>query len=94
MPLTPDFSRFPPFGSIEHVIIWMQENRPFDHYYGMLAGVRGFADRAAIKLPSGNNAFYQPVNQQDLSIYQLPFHASTATTSSICMSAPQMDYVS
>jgi phospholipase C len=30
---------------IEHVIILMQENRSFDHYFGTYAGVRGFGDR-------------------------------------------------
>ena len=29
---------------IEHVVILMQENRSFDHYFGTLAGVRGFSD--------------------------------------------------
>ena len=46
---------------IEHVVIFMQENRPFDHYYGTLKGVRGFNDRAAPLLPNGNSVFYQPV---------------------------------
>ena len=27
---------------VEHVIILMQENRPFDHHFGTLRGVRGF----------------------------------------------------
>lgn len=30
---------------VEHVVILMQENRGFDHYFGTLAGVRGFGDR-------------------------------------------------
>ena len=46
---------------IEHVVIFMQENRPFDHYYGTLHGVRGFNDRAAPTLPNGRSVFYQPV---------------------------------
>jgi phospholipase C len=29
---------------IEHVVMLMQENRSFDHYFGTLSGVRGFAD--------------------------------------------------
>jgi len=29
---------------IEHVVILMQENRSFDHYFGTLSGVRGFSD--------------------------------------------------
>ena len=33
---------------IKHVVILMQENRSFDHYFGTLPGVRGFADPTAI----------------------------------------------
>lgn len=29
---------------IEHVVLFMQVNRAFDHYFGTMAGVRGFAD--------------------------------------------------
>lgn len=47
-------------GSIRHVVILMQENRSFDHYFGTLRGVRGFADRNAIELPSGKSVFEQP----------------------------------
>ncbi|MBM7368318.1 alkaline phosphatase family protein [Gordonia hydrophobica] len=32
---------------VEHVVILMQENRSFDHYFGTLRGVRGFADNSA-----------------------------------------------
>ncbi|ATY31025.1 phosphocholine-specific phospholipase C [Sphingomonas psychrotolerans] len=35
---------------VEHVVILMQENRSFDHYFGTLRGVRGFADRFPIPL--------------------------------------------
>ena len=35
---------------VEHVVILMQENRSFDHYFGTLRGVRGFADRLPIPL--------------------------------------------
>ncbi|GIG58234.1 phospholipase C, phosphocholine-specific [Longispora fulva] len=45
---------------IEHVVILMQENRSFDHYYGTLRGVRGFNDPAAITLPGGASVFRQP----------------------------------
>ena len=30
---------------IKHVVMLMQENRSFDHYFGTMSGVRGFADR-------------------------------------------------
>ena len=29
---------------VEHVVILMQENRSFDHYFGTMNGVRGFSD--------------------------------------------------
>ena len=38
---------------IEHVVLLMQENRSFDHYYGTLSGVRGFSDPHAMRLPNG-----------------------------------------
>jgi hypothetical protein len=37
---------------VEHVVILMQENRSFDHYFGTLPGVRGFGDRFTIPLPA------------------------------------------
>jgi len=36
---------------VEHVVIFMQENRSFDHYFGAMPGVRGFGDRFAIPVP-------------------------------------------
>ncbi len=35
---------------VEHVVILMQENRPFDHHFGTLRGVRGFNDPRAIRI--------------------------------------------
>ncbi len=35
-------------GDIEHVVILMQENRSFDHYFGTLSGARGFSDPDAL----------------------------------------------
>ena len=32
---------------IEHVVILIQENRSFDHYFGSYPGVRGFSDQSA-----------------------------------------------
>jgi len=45
---------------IEHVVILMQENRSFDHYFGMLRGVRGFSDPRPLILPSGQTVWHQP----------------------------------
>src|SRR5271156_6037846 len=33
---------------VQHVVILMQENRSFDHYFGTINGVRGFGDRFPI----------------------------------------------
>ncbi|MEP6484376.1 MAG: phospholipase C, phosphocholine-specific [Rudaea sp.] len=46
--------------AIRHVVVLMQENRSFDHYFGTLPGVRGFADRAALKRSDGSTVFDQP----------------------------------
>ncbi|GGM46202.1 phospholipase C precursor [Longimycelium tulufanense] len=46
--------------AIEHVIVLMQENRSFDHYYGTLRGVRGYGDQAPLPLRNGRSIFHQP----------------------------------
>ena len=65
---------------IKHVVILMQENRSFDHYFGTLAGVRGFGDPAALTLSTGKSVFYQPDAVNPLG-YLLPFHLDTRATS-------------
>lgn len=30
---------------VQHIVVFMQENRSFDHYLGHLSGVRGYNDR-------------------------------------------------
>ncbi len=45
---------------IEHVVILIQENRSFDHYFGTYRGVRGFSDPHAMTLPDGAPVFWQP----------------------------------
>jgi phospholipase C len=62
---------------VEHVIMFMQENRSFDHYYGTLSGVRGFDDA---RREHGRNVFYQP-DPQNPDGYVLPFRLDTFTTS-------------
>ncbi|WP_432259042.1 phosphocholine-specific phospholipase C [Cupriavidus sp. TMH.W2] len=46
---------------VKHIVILMQENRSFDHYFGTLRGVRGFGDKQAIALPDGKPVWYQPI---------------------------------
>ena len=65
---------------IKHVVILMQENRSFDHYFGAMPGVRGFNDPTAIKLPDGRPVFCQP-DHGHAQGYLLPFRYDTKTTS-------------
>ena len=65
---------------IEHIVILMQENRSFDHYYGTMPGVRGFSDPSAITLPSGNPVYYQP-DPSHAQGYLLPFYYDPSRTS-------------
>ncbi|MGA2053164.1 MAG: alkaline phosphatase family protein [Opitutales bacterium] len=65
---------------IEHVVLLMQENRSFDHYFGTLAGVRGFDDADAMILSNGKSVFHQP-DEQNADGYLMPFHLNTRTTS-------------
>lgn len=65
---------------VKHVVCLMQENRSFNHYFGTMAGVRGFDDPHAISLPSGRSVFYQP-DTVHADGYLLPFHLYTATSS-------------
>ncbi len=44
---------------VEHIVVLMQENRSFDHYFGVLRGVRGFGDPHPVTLPSGKPVWYQ-----------------------------------
>ena len=53
---------------IDHVVILIQENRSFDHYFGTLAGVRGFDDTR------GRAAFTQVGTEGGR---QQPFHLPT-----------------
>ena len=62
---------------IGHVVILMQENRSFDHYYGTLRGVRGFGDPRALRLPGGRPVWYQPSPGGG---HVLPFHLDVRDT--------------
>lgn len=56
---------------VEHVVILMQENRAFDHYFGTFPGARGFGDRFTIPLPGGRSVWEQ---QDGSGSTILPFH--------------------
>ncbi|MEV4424359.1 phosphocholine-specific phospholipase C [Streptomyces sp. NPDC049602] len=58
---------------IEHIVVLMQENRSFDHYFGAMKGVRGFGDPRPVTLPSGKSVW----NQSDGSKVTLPFRPTS-----------------
>jgi phospholipase C len=61
---------------IQHVVILMQENRSFDHYFGTLCGVRGFSDPDILSQVFDQFG-YQPGQGADPSGYLQPFRLSS-----------------
>ena len=50
---------------VEHIVILMQENRSFDHYFGTMRGVRGFGDPAPGQCcPAGRSVWHQSDGSQ------------------------------
>lgn len=76
----PSSSKKPSLRDIEHVVLLMQENRSFDHYFGTMSGVAGLSDPDAIELSTGRSVFYQPTDKNPDG-YVLPFHLDSRTTS-------------
>ena len=73
---------------IEHVVIFIQENRSFDHYFGSYRGVRGFSDRStAFQQSDPANTTSPPVGSL------LPFHLDTSTTNAACTHDITHDWV-
>jgi phospholipase C len=64
------WSRTGTIDDVKYVVILMQENRAFDHYFGALRGVRGFGDPHPAALPNGKSVWYQPNG----SGFVLPYH--------------------
>ncbi len=54
---------------VEHIVVLMQENRSFDHYFGAARGVRGFGDPHPVTLPGGKPVWAQSDGTRDI----LPF---------------------
>ena len=73
---------------IDHVVIVIQENRSFDHYFGSYRGVRGFADQsAAFQQPYPGNTTNAPAG------VLLPFHLDTAKENAACTHDITHDWV-
>ncbi|PSJ40992.1 phosphocholine-specific phospholipase C [Allosphingosinicella deserti] len=64
---------------VAHIVILMQENRSFDHYFGTLRGVRGFGDRHPIPMEGGRSVWQQSDGARELP----PFHLDTAATDAL-----------
>ncbi|WP_386069912.1 phosphocholine-specific phospholipase C [Tahibacter sp. UC22_41] len=67
---------------VAHVVVLMQENRSFDHYFGALRGVRGFDDPRTIRLPGGTSVWQQPRADGG---EVMPFRLDTQLSSAQCM---------
>ncbi|WP_020648343.1 phosphocholine-specific phospholipase C [Solimonas variicoloris] len=59
---------------VEHVVILMQENRSFDHYFGTLPGVRGFGDRITVPLDGGRSVWEQRYETDGGARIITPYH--------------------
>jgi len=92
---TPAASVTGTISDVQHVVIFMQENRSFDHYYGSRPGVRGLNDPVPPPLPSttltAKNVWYQPYTGNSAG-YMLPFHLDTSKTSATCVGASSMGF--
>ncbi|KAF9061722.1 phosphoesterase family-domain-containing protein [Rhodocollybia butyracea] len=65
---------------VEHIVLFMQENRAFDHYFGTMAGVRGFKDPNVQINSDGRSVFFQQVNSilSNKTDFLLPWYISAA----------------
>ncbi|KAK9461907.1 phosphoesterase family-domain-containing protein [Lipomyces oligophaga] len=73
---------------IEHIVLFMQENRAFDHYYGTMAGVRNFRD-PNVQVNNGTKIWYQPTASTEAD-YLLPWYLNedaSYTNSTQCIVA-------
>ena len=84
--------RAPQLPDIRHVVILMQENRSFDHYFGTLCGVRGFDDQQTFTLPGGRGVFEQPDARHDDGRVLLPFRLDSSTSYAQAPTFPPHDW--
>ncbi|KID73815.1 Non-hemolytic phospholipase C [Metarhizium brunneum] len=59
---------------VKHIVLFMQENRAFDHYFGTMAGVRGFGDPNVQVNRDGRSTFEQPISPQNGVDILKPWH--------------------
>ena len=68
---------------VRHIVVLMQENRSFDHYFGTLRGVRGFSDPRAVRQHGSRKSIFEQPNLDAFGVAQsppaiLPFHPTAA----------------
>ena len=73
---------------VKHIVILMQENRSFDHYFGSKKGVRGFGDRFPIPVASGERAFHQSDGEKIIP----PYRAHGKTTNAAIINGTPHDF--
>jgi phospholipase C len=76
---------------IEHIVLLMQENRSFDHYFGTLSGVRGFDDPS----PAFRQFGYAPGVGPTPNGYVNPFRLDTTrghTLEGVAINDPTHDW--
>ncbi|MBU3077913.1 phosphocholine-specific phospholipase C [Sphingomonas quercus] len=66
---------------VEHIVVFMQENRAFDHYFGKYNGVRGFGDPRPLRLPGGASVWAQP-SAEHPDGHVLPYHGDSTISQS------------
>jgi phospholipase C len=69
----PAFRRSGSLADVEHVVVLMQENRSFDHYFGTMQGVRGYGDPHPAVLRNGKPVWHQPHGKPTSPAEVLPF---------------------
>ncbi len=72
---------------IEHIVLFMQENRSFDHYFGTYSGVRGFGEASTVWKQYG----WAPGVGPTTSGYTLPFRLDTRNDANLdgeCINDP------
>lgn len=87
----PANSRTGTIQDVEHVVVFMQENRSFDHYFGRYNGVRGFGDPRPLRLPGGRSVWAQAGDEHPDGVV-LPFHGDSRTTRSFTVDGSEQGH--
>ncbi|KAG5929223.1 hypothetical protein E4U53_002493 [Claviceps sorghi] len=76
---------------VKQIVLFMQENRAFDHYFGTMAGVRGFGDANLQINSDGRSTFEQPIQPKNGVDILKPWHINYLggewTSATQCMGA-------